>query len=68
MKGISTSTFLAERYLDYLVAALFNQGRFPEAASYFAEALRINPGYAEAEAHPRMAESELTRLASHPHP
>jgi tetratricopeptide (TPR) repeat protein len=51
-----------------MVAALFNQGRFPEAASYFAEALRINPGYAEAEAHPRMAESELARLASHPHP
>ena len=45
---------------DYLGIALFNQGKFQEAADAFRQALAINPGYQDAVAHLEMATKKIT--------
>jgi protein O-mannosyl-transferase len=51
---------LNETARDYMGIALFNQGRASEAGRFFAEALRINPGYKDAQAHLNMVNKALS--------
>jgi protein O-mannosyl-transferase len=50
---------LNETARDYMGIAYFNQGRVAEAGGFFAEALRINPGYKDAQAHLDMVKRAL---------
>jgi len=52
---------LNETARDYMGVALFNQGRVAEAARFFTDALRINPGYKEAQTHLEMVKKALSR-------
>jgi tetratricopeptide (TPR) repeat protein len=54
---------LNETARDYLGVALFNLGRYQEAAREFQQALRINPQHREARQHLEMAARELAKQA-----
>lgn len=52
---------LNETARDFMGAALFNQGKITEASRFFSEALRINPGYKNAQVHLDMVHRVLER-------